>query len=90
MAKAIDLSVLRTLSNKHGRVYPTGSIIFAEGETRAEFFVILQGKVEIAKEVSSPGGGAPQQRLIATLGQGDFFGRVTPARAPTSSHWPTA
>jgi CRP/FNR family transcriptional regulator, cyclic AMP receptor protein len=45
---------------------PAGKVLCREGETAREFFVIVEGEVEVMR------GGA----TIATLGPGDFFGEI--------------
>lgn len=67
--------MLRGLSRRHGRVYPRGSVIFTEGETGGEFYVVLSGAVEIAKETAGPDGRV-EHRVLATLGPGAFFGEM--------------
>lgn len=67
--------MLRGLSQKHGHVYPRGSVIFAEGEVSGDFYVILSGSVEIAKEGVGPDG-KPEHRVLVTLGPGSFFGEM--------------
>jgi CRP-like cAMP-binding protein len=45
---------------------PEGKILTREGETAQEFFVIIDGKVDVTK------GGT----RLRTLGEGDFFGEI--------------
>ena len=45
---------------------PEGKILCREGETAQEFFVIIDGEVEVTK------GGT----RLRTLGEGDFFGEI--------------
>jgi CRP-like cAMP-binding protein len=45
---------------------PAGKVLCREGETAREFFVIVEGEVEVTR------GG----KIIATLGSGDFFGEI--------------
>jgi CRP/FNR family cyclic AMP-dependent transcriptional regulator len=45
---------------------PAGMALTQEGATAAEFFVILEGNVEVTR-----GGG-----MLATLGPGDFLGEI--------------
>lgn len=69
------MRLLQGLTQRHGRAYPRGSVIFSEGEPGGEFYVILSGAVEIAKEGTGPGG-RPEHRVLATLQPGAFFGEM--------------
>jgi CRP/FNR family transcriptional regulator, cyclic AMP receptor protein len=50
--------------------FDVDQVIFEEGSTGRELFVVLDGKVEIAKTA----GGA--KTVIVTLGKGEFFGEM--------------
>jgi CRP-like cAMP-binding protein len=50
--------------------FSIGDVIFEEGSTGRELFVVIEGEVEIAK-IS---GGA--KTVIVTLGKGEFFGEM--------------
>jgi CRP-like cAMP-binding protein len=50
--------------------FDAGDIIFEEGSTGRELFVVLEGEVEIAKV----NGGA--RTVLLTLGKGEFFGEM--------------
>ena len=50
--------------------YGVGDVIFEEGSTGRELYVVLGGKVEIAKV----NGGS--KTVIITLGKGEFFGEM--------------
>ena len=50
--------------------YGVGDVIFEEGSTGRELFVVLDGEVEIAKV----NGG--RKTVIITLGKGEFFGEM--------------
>lgn len=72
--------------------FPAGAILFHEGEPGDRFSLVLQGEVEIIKEL-----GTPNQRLLAVVGPGDFLGemslldpggrRSASARARTEMEW---
>ncbi len=47
-----------------------GSDIFREGDAAAEMFIIQEGQVEICKQVDG------QERRVAVLEEGDFFGEM--------------
>ncbi|MGE3976242.1 MAG: FAD-dependent oxidoreductase [Nitrospira sp.] len=51
--------------------YRPGDFIFVEGEPAMSFYVIEQGEVEVLRR--DPMG---QQRLMAVLGPGEFFGEI--------------
>jgi CRP-like cAMP-binding protein len=50
--------------------YGVGDVIFEEGTTGRELFVVLDGEVEIAKLVGG------RRAVIITLGKGEFFGEM--------------
>ena len=50
--------------------YGVGDVIFQEGSSGRELFVVLDGEVEIAKV---DGG---RKTVIVTLGKGEFFGEM--------------
>ena len=50
--------------------YGVGDVIFEEGSTGRELFVVLDGKVEIAKIDRGA------KTVIVTLGKGEFFGEM--------------
>ncbi len=50
--------------------YGVGDVIFEEGSTGRELYVVLDGQVEIAKINST------SKTVIITLGKGEFFGEM--------------
>ena len=50
--------------------FDADQVIFEEGSTGRELFVVLDGKVEIAKLTSTG------KTVIVTLGKGEFFGEM--------------
>jgi CRP/FNR family cyclic AMP-dependent transcriptional regulator len=50
--------------------FSVGDVIFEEGSTGRELFVVLEGQVEIAKMNGS------DKTVIVTLGKGEFFGEM--------------
>jgi CRP/FNR family cyclic AMP-dependent transcriptional regulator len=50
--------------------YGVGDVIFEEGTTGRELFVVLDGEVEIAKLVGG------RKAVIIKLGKGEFFGEM--------------
>ncbi|MFT5288590.1 MAG: NADH dehydrogenase [Planctomycetota bacterium] len=53
--------------------YQDGDAIFNEGDPASDFYVIERGEVEVIREPESEGGEA---KILAVLGEGDFFGEV--------------
>ena len=64
--KAADSMAIEKCINEFG----VDDVIFEEGSTGRELFVVLDGKVEIAK-LSGAG-----KTVIVTLGKGEFFGEM--------------
>jgi len=58
------------LFQKLGKTFPPGTVLFKEGETGREMFVIQSGKVKISKMVRG------EVQVLATLGPGEFFGEM--------------
>jgi len=52
------------------RVYEPGDVIFKEGDTSTEMFILQEGKVVITKDV------AGHDVFLAMLERGDFFGEM--------------
>jgi CRP-like cAMP-binding protein len=52
------------------RVYEPGDVIFREGDTSTEMFILQDGKVVITKDV------AGHDVFLAMLERGDFFGEM--------------
>jgi len=50
--------------------FPRNSVVFAEGDLGLAMYVIENGEVEIRKHL------AGEERVLATLGKGDFFGEM--------------
>jgi CRP/FNR family cyclic AMP-dependent transcriptional regulator len=50
--------------------FDVGDVIFEEGSTGRELFVVLDGKIDIVK-ITSAG-----KTVIVTLGKGEFFGEM--------------
>lgn len=67
----IDFVALRALQTKHGVIFPPDHVIFQEGDRGYEFYVILDGEVEML--VGRPDG---RREVVAVLRRGDFFGEM--------------
>ncbi|HEY1908813.1 MAG TPA: Crp/Fnr family transcriptional regulator, partial [Myxococcaceae bacterium] len=59
-----------TLFQRFGKEFPKGTVLFHEGETGKEMFVLQSGKVVITKTVRDT------VKILATLGPGEFFGEM--------------
>jgi hypothetical protein len=59
-----------TLFQRFGKEFPKGTVLFHEGETGKEMFVLQAGKVVITKTVRDT------VKTLATLGPGEFFGEM--------------
>ena len=57
-------------TSRFGRSFPTGQVLFQEGEPGSEMFVIQTGRVRISKVCPSG------ERTLAILGPGEFFGEM--------------
>jgi CRP-like cAMP-binding protein len=55
---------------KFGKEYPQGTLLFHEGDSGREMFIIQKGKVQVRKRVGSG------ERILAELGEGEFFGEM--------------
>jgi CRP/FNR family cyclic AMP-dependent transcriptional regulator len=65
------MSVQDILLQKFGRDFQKGTVLFVEGDTKGkEMYVIHRGRVKISKRVGE------QETVLATLGQGEFFGEM--------------
>lgn len=73
MLRNIDFEALRSLRDRHGAAFPRGRVIFREGDTSAEFYVVLQGAVEVS--IKDPQTGA--KHVLSVLQPGSFFGEMS-------------
>ncbi len=65
-----------TLADAASEVFLTaGQMLFRQHDSGDSFFIIYKGEVEVL--VSPEGGGAADQRQVATLKAGDFFGEMS-------------
>lgn len=55
---------------RFSREYPPGAVLFREGETGEEMYVVQAGEVRISKRVGNG------ERVLATLGPGEFLGEM--------------
>jgi CRP/FNR family transcriptional regulator, cyclic AMP receptor protein len=59
-----------TLFNRFGKELPKGTVLFQEGDPGKEMYVLQSGKVAISKQVRDV------EKILATLGPGEFFGEM--------------
>jgi len=59
------------LTQRFGREFPKGAVLFTEGEPGKEMFVVQQGRVTISKRV----GGV--EKILSSLGPGEFLGEMS-------------
>jgi CRP/FNR family cyclic AMP-dependent transcriptional regulator len=58
------------LFERFGREFPAGTVVFKEGDTGNEMYVIQSGKVNITKKAREV------EKVLVTLGPGAFFGEM--------------
>jgi len=58
------------LSQRFGREFPKGHVLFRDGEPGREMYVVQSGRVNITKAVRA------SEMVLATLGPGEFFGEM--------------
>ena len=59
------------LFQRFGKEFPQGTVLFREGETGREMYVIQSGKVSISKRAGE------SQKVLTILGAGEFFGEMS-------------
>src|SRR5512143_2225730 len=59
------------LAQRFSKEAARGTVLFREGDPGREMFVVQAGKVQITKRVGDV------EKLLATLGQGEFFGEMS-------------
>lgn len=58
------------LYDRFGKQMPPGTILFREGESGKEMYVIQSGRIRISKQVRDV------EKTLTTLGPGEFFGEM--------------
>ena len=61
----------QALFERFGKAFPAGHVLFREGETGKEMYVVQSGKVRISKTVRA------QDTTLVVLGAGEFFGEMS-------------
>jgi len=59
-----------SLIHKFGKELPAGTILFKDGDTGKQMFVLQKGKIKISKQVGD------QEKTLANLTAGEFFGEM--------------
>lgn len=59
------------LLQRFGRTFAAGTVLFREGEPGREMFVVHQGRVTISKRAGEV------EKILTTLGPGEFFGEMS-------------
>ena len=55
---------------RFGKEYRAGEVLFMEGDTGEEMYVIQSGSVQVSKRIGD------EERALAVLGRGDFLGEM--------------
>jgi CRP-like cAMP-binding protein len=76
----IDWVGLRAMQPRYGATYSPGQIIFRQGENGHDFYVILEGEVEMAIKRADG-----KEERVAALGRGTFFGEMAVFRGQPRS-----
>jgi CRP/FNR family transcriptional regulator, cyclic AMP receptor protein len=59
------------LLRRFGREFPRGTVLFREGDPGGEMYVVQRGKVVISARVGAV------EKVLSTLGQGEFLGEMS-------------
>ncbi len=62
---------MSSLIERFGRSVPAGQVLFREGDSGKEMFVIQSGRVRLMRTIRG------QDKLLAELGPGEFFGEMS-------------
>jgi len=55
---------------KFGKKFPTGTVLFREGDRGEEMYILQSGKIKISKKIRGV------EKTLATLEKGEFFGEM--------------
>jgi len=67
---ADEVEYLLRIAHLHD--YPSGTMLFFEGDLSEEFSIIVEGRVEIIKAL-----GSPEERSLNLMGPGEFLGEMS-------------
>ena len=59
------------LLHRFARTFPKGTVLFREGEPGKEMYVVQSGRVNVSKKVGDV------EKILASLGAGEFFGEMS-------------
>jgi CRP/FNR family cyclic AMP-dependent transcriptional regulator len=59
------------LSQRFGREFKKGTVLFREGEPGKEMFVVQQGRVNVSKRVGEV------EKILSSMGPGEFLGEMS-------------
>ena len=59
------------LSQRFGKTFPAGTVLFREGEPGREMYVVQSGRVNVSKKVGDV------EKILASLGAGEFLGEMS-------------
>ena len=60
-----------TLFRRFGRTFPAGTVLFEQGETGNEMYIISSGRVEVSRRVRD------KETVLAVLPAGEFLGEMS-------------
>jgi signal transduction histidine kinase len=63
--------VQELISHSQVHSYPIGAVLCRENQVESTFYMILEGEVKVTKNINQS-----EERLLKTLGPGDFFGEM--------------
>src|SRR4051812_16430697 len=69
----IDFPALRNLRDQFGAAYPRGRVLFHAGDTSTDFYVVLQGVVDMVVRDSTTG----DPMVVRSVHAGEFFGEMS-------------
>ncbi|MBN1594708.1 Crp/Fnr family transcriptional regulator [candidate division FCPU426 bacterium] len=64
------MATAQEIFERYGKVYPSGTTIFKEGDIGEEMFIIQSGQVKITKKTNEG------EKTLVILSEGDFFGEM--------------
>ena len=59
------------LFQRFGKTFPSGTVLFREGEPGREMYVVQSGRVNVSKKVGEV------EKILASLGAGEFLGEMS-------------
>ena len=59
------------LFQRFGKTFPSGTVLFREGEPGKEMYVVQSGRVNVSKKVGEV------EKILASLGAGEFLGEMS-------------